>query len=152
MEFIRVVHPGYHYDFERNRFKDLAFRPQRSSDGTSGVSCFEFPCAVSSSGSACKHICKFYSDISSDPAVFWKFDATKIPPNGRLEPKTEREDICHYNILGASGESLRKVPKQWKIADLYICDGGTERTLNEQDLEPFRPSPAANTHTSPRSA
>lgn len=140
MEFVRLVHPGLHYDFERGKFTNLAFRGNPLNDGRLGVSCFGKTCADESTGSVCAHINRFYRTIATAPAVFWIFDESQLPPGSCVKQETEGGDACHHNVVGASGTAYRRVAPGWTVGELFICDGDGMRPLTADDLEAFRPS------------
>ena len=138
MGFVRLVHPR-HYDGRKGKFIDLAFRPQSNAAGVSGVSCFEQDCAVSSSGSICEHISKFYGGLAHSPAVFWLFAQSDLPQGSSLTQSTEDNgDHCHYNVVGISGTAARKVPLSWQVTDLMVCDSAGFKPLTLDVLQAFK--------------
>lgn len=132
MEYIRVLFPG-DFDHIKGRFNDLAFKAYDD-----GISCFEAECATSNSGSVCQHIAKFYSDLTGEPAVFFRFGEAICPPGSSIKPTdVGNNDPCHHDIVGVSRKRAKDLRlRPW--SEYSICDGVSSRGLTQEDLDRWK--------------
>ena len=131
MEYIRVVHQK-HYDPRKREFKSLAFK--NSSSG--GISVISKNCIDETSRHVCAHIFKFYSIISSNPQIYWRF-SFKILPDGCefIAYESESGDKCHGDITGLTNQKARALLKSIQIDQFEICEGQeSSRPLEIEDL------------------
>ena len=121
MGFIRLIHPT-HYDATKNRFNNMALK--KSSDGT-GASIISVECIDGTGRNICDHIRKFYSEVSGEPPVFWRFDQLDLPDGYRIEQSTSHSgDECHHAVHDVSNNQLKKLITRVPIEAAMVCANG----------------------------
>ena len=133
MQFVRVIHPR-HFDKNLKRFQSLAFKPSTSG----GISVFCHKCAIETSGEICKHIEKYYAEISGTPSIFWLFDTCILPVNHSIDQSPSNTgDDCHHDIKGLTDKESARIFKNNAIfpSSFQICSCPNQRTLDIVDID-----------------
>jgi hypothetical protein len=77
----------------------------------------------------------FYSGISIDPPIFWKFPEAALPQGYSLKPSPSASgDDCHVEIHGVSANRSKKHFKRRDQTKFEICEKGHPRAITEDDF------------------
>jgi len=128
--YIRVINAKYHIDRRDKRLSSLAFGGK---NGAFSVFCEQ--CAISTSGTVCKHIASFYERVASVPAVFCRLSRHEFPPHVSVRQVTEEGDKCHHNIESLTKKEVRSLALRYSLETLQICrEGGEHCGVSSGDL------------------
>ncbi len=131
MEFVLLLHVA-DYDETLGRFRSSCF--ENSSDG-SGISIVDARCAERTTGSVCDHAIRYYSGVSWNPPIFWRFEESELPPDRELEyAPSDTGDVCHVNVKGISDNRAKKFFKRLPQDRFFICSPAGPRQLTTADI------------------
>ena len=136
MEYIRLLHLK-HYDRNRKRFAELAFKNSSAAHG-GGISVVHPICACQPVTGAClcNHIAQYYATVAGEPCAYWTFDDARLPEHNIEEVPSHTGDVCHRNIRGVgSGRAKTIFDANQSAASLKLCVGGVAEAFTPDRAE-----------------
>ena len=129
MDCIYLLHPRK-YDELGKTFPRDAFRNNGGS-----FSVIDGACAGRST--ICAYIRRFYSQwtrITSNPAVFLRFDSARLPAKRRLKDAGKEHNPCHVEVFDLEDEELGQVFENTTISQLEVCHSGVSEPIEEREF------------------
>src|SRR5580692_2098123 len=106
MELVRILTLN-HYEERLKKFTSLSFKNSSTNKG-SGISVLCVKCTLEQSSGICEHIKRKY-DKHTTPPIYWKFSASLLPTDCRIELDKSQGDECHYNIFGLTDKEAKSI-------------------------------------------
>jgi hypothetical protein len=77
-------------------------------------------------------------------AMYWKFDAAKLPQGGTIEATPGHPDPCHFNVLNTPDQAVNDFFDAVTLDDFTICtEDGSTRAPTAADILRLRTEKSA---------
>ena len=124
MRYIRIL------NFEKYHRGSSRFPPKTFRKNKGGISLISEDCAISTSGTHCIHIPKFYGPlVTGSRIVFWAFESTDLEEehseNFVITPDNSNGDDCHFDLIINNDDNNEKsesfFTKYCNPPNIYYC-------------------------------